>query len=140
MDAIVVGVDGSEAAGEAVQFAAAMAQATGATLTAVHVRNMPALVSPELVAENLVDDYLTAVESMARKTIEGVDAAFESRFGDPAEELERAAEDRGAGLIVVGRKGHGAMHRFLLGSVSTRLVHHSSIPVVVVPQPSTPPT
>ena len=137
MNSIVVGVDGSEAAGVAVQFAAAMAQATGATLTAVHVRNMPALVSPELVAENLFDDYLTAVENMARKTIEGVDAAFESRFGDPAEELERAAEDHGAGLIVVGRKGHGAMHRFLLGSVSTRLVHHSSIPVAVIPQPTT---
>ncbi len=141
MNAIVVGVDGSDPAGAAARFAAELAEATGARLFAVHVRSVPALVTPEMVAENMFDEYVTAVEKLARESAEdalggsGLDWSFESRGGDPAEELERAADEHGASLIVVGTKGHGAVRRFLLGSVSTRLVHHSAIPVAVVPQP-----
>ena len=143
MNDIVVGVDGSQPGAEAARFAAELARATGARLHAVHVRSVPALVTPEMVAENVFDEYVTTVERVARQSTEevlrGIDVqwAFDSRGGDPAEELERAAEELGAGLIVVGSKGHGAVRRFLLGSVSTRLVHHSAIPVTVVPH--TPP-
>ncbi len=140
MNDIVVGVDGSEPGARAVGFAAELAKATGARLHAVHVRSVPALVTPEMVAENVFDEYVTTVERVARESTEealgAVDVpwVFESRGGDPAEELERAAQEHGAALIVVGTKGHGAVRRFLLGSVSTRLVHHSAVPVAVVPE------
>ena len=37
-----------------------------------------------------------------------------------------------SGLLVVGNKGLGALDRFMLGSVSTKLIHHATCPVLVV--------
>jgi nucleotide-binding universal stress UspA family protein len=51
----------------------------------------------------------------------------------PAAELEQAAGEQRADLIVVGSQGHTVVHRLLLGSVSTRLTHHAQRPVMVVP-------
>jgi nucleotide-binding universal stress UspA family protein len=39
----------------------------------------------------------------------------------------------GADVIVVGSHGHGAMHRFLVGSTADALVRQSDRPVLVVP-------
>jgi nucleotide-binding universal stress UspA family protein len=44
----------------------------------------------------------------------------------------KAASQQKADLIVMGAKGLGAVARFLLGSVSTRVVQHSSCSVLVV--------
>jgi nucleotide-binding universal stress UspA family protein len=59
-----------------------------------------------------------------------VDEAF--RVGRPADEILNAASRKKADLIVTGAKGLGAVARFLLGSVSTRVVQHSSCSVLVV--------
>ncbi len=47
--------------------------------------------------------------------------------------LLQAAEDHQASLIVAGAHGMSGIGRALLGSVSTGLVHHSHVPVLVVP-------
>lgn len=47
--------------------------------------------------------------------------------------LLQAAEDHHASLIVAGAHGMSGIGRALLGSVSTGLVHHSDVPVLVVP-------
>lgn len=36
-------------------------------------------------------------------------------------------------FVVIGARGHGALAGMLLGSVADYVVHHSSVPVVVVP-------
>ncbi|EDQ86627.1 uncharacterized protein MONBRDRAFT_38315 [Monosiga brevicollis MX1] len=51
--------------------------------------------------------------------------------GDPREELIAYAETESASMIVVGSRGRGALKRAILGSVSTYVVTHSKIPVVV---------
>jgi nucleotide-binding universal stress UspA family protein len=38
---------------------------------------------------------------------------------------------RGAGLVVVGSRGHGALHGMLLGSVGLQLLHHADCPVLI---------
>ena len=52
--------------------------------------------------------------------------------GDPRDEIIAYAEKEEASAIVVGNRGRGAIKRAFLGSVSTHIVHHSPIPVVVV--------
>jgi nucleotide-binding universal stress UspA family protein len=47
--------------------------------------------------------------------------------------LHQAAGDHHASLIVAGAHGMSGIGRALLGSVSTGLVHHSNVPVLVVP-------
>jgi len=54
------------------------------------------------------------------------------RAGDPAEEIIKAATSFHADLLVVGAKGLGAVGRFLLGSVSSKLIRHSPSSILVV--------
>jgi nucleotide-binding universal stress UspA family protein len=43
------------------------------------------------------------------------------------------AADEGAELLVLGSHGHGVLADVLLGSISNHVVHHSTVPVLVVP-------
>ena len=53
-------------------------------------------------------------------------------LGEPGVELMLFAEEIGATVVVVGSRGHGAIKRALLGSVSDHLVRHAPCPVLVV--------
>ena len=53
-------------------------------------------------------------------------------LGNPAEEIMKTASKQKADLIVMGAKGLGAIARFLIGSVSTRVVQHAKGSVLVV--------
>ena len=46
-------------------------------------------------------------------------------------ELQRMSES--ADMLVMGERGHGAIGAALLGSVSTWLLHHVHVPIVIVP-------
>ncbi|MBI3809773.1 MAG: universal stress protein [Nitrospirae bacterium] len=52
--------------------------------------------------------------------------------GDPADEIVAAAKSRRVDLVVAGAKGLSAVGRFLLGSVSTKLVRHCPCSILVV--------
>ena len=52
--------------------------------------------------------------------------------GDPADAVVRQATDEEADLIVVGTRGLNVAQRTLLGSVSTKIVHHAPCDVLVV--------
>ena len=49
--------------------------------------------------------------------------------GDPAHEIVKTARDRNIDLIVMPTHGHGAFFRFLLGSVTAKVLHESHCPV-----------
>ncbi len=53
-------------------------------------------------------------------------------FGDPAKEIITFAEEGHYALIVMGRRGRGAIGKVLLGSVSDSVVKAASCPVMVV--------
>ena len=54
------------------------------------------------------------------------------RLGKPADEILKVASKKKVDLIVTGAKGMGAVARFLLGSISTKVVQHSACSVLVV--------
>lgn len=134
---IVVGVDGSDAGAEAAEVAGRLALDLDAKVTAVHVRQIMPLWSP-LAPSIDPEAYWQGIERLASKrTAEVLDRLgapwrLEVRTGDAATQLELAAAEHDAGLIVVGARGHKGTRRLLLGSVSTRLVHHAGRPVLVV--------
>jgi nucleotide-binding universal stress UspA family protein len=73
------------------------------------------------------------IEPSVRKLIEaGFTAEPLCQSGNPAEKIMKAASKQHADLIVMGAKGLAAIDRFLLGSVSTRVVQHANCAVLVV--------
>jgi len=53
--------------------------------------------------------------------------------GDPREEIPRLVQSMQCSMVVMGSRGLGRLKRLLLGSVSSHVVHHANVPVVVVP-------
>lgn len=139
MDTILVGVDGSEAAGVALEFAVEEAELRKAALRVVSIWETPPLAQQEALtapglynalsvsAEEIVDEAVRRARELAPAlTCEGV--VLE---GWPQAVL--VDEARGAVLVVVGRRGQGALASLLLGSVSRHVADHAPCPVVVVP-------
>jgi nucleotide-binding universal stress UspA family protein len=54
------------------------------------------------------------------------------REGRADAEIVELAEEIGAGLIVMGSRGHGRLRRALMGSVSDAVVRHAHCPVTIV--------
>jgi nucleotide-binding universal stress UspA family protein len=135
MERIVVGVDGSEESLHAVTFAARLARETGAGVTVVYVRHIPAGYSGRpLVGPAELERYHRTVERRVVRALTPLTVPWDLEVGrgDPAREVRRVACERGADLIVVGTRRQGPLARLLAGSVSSRVVHHADRPVLVV--------
>lgn len=73
---------------------------------------------------------LSKVVKEIEHNVKKVNIAVES--GDPADEILLSAKKYEADIIVVGYKGYGKEGRFLLGSVTDKVVRHASSSVLVV--------
>lgn len=139
METIVVGVDGSEGASAAIEFAANEAALRGARLRIVGSWEIPPAVLASVglsrdFYEEFKDHAVTLVrEAVVRVTELQPSVAHEERViqGQAGNVLVEEAQD--AALLVVGSRGHGGFRGLLLGSVSRQVVQHARCPVVVVP-------
>jgi nucleotide-binding universal stress UspA family protein len=73
-----------------------------------------------------------ADEMAARLVTSGWRADGTVRYGDAAREIELAARERGADLIITGSRGLSGLQRLLLGSVAHHVVLHSRCSVLVM--------
>ena len=73
---------------------------------------------------------LSKIVKEIESDVKKVDTVVES--GDPADEILMTAKRNQADMIIVGYKGYGKEGRFLLGSVTDKVVRHASISVLVV--------
>jgi nucleotide-binding universal stress UspA family protein len=138
MDAIVVGTDGSPGAEAAVQKAIELTSGSGATVHLVCAFPGPsALERIGMTARQEPADLRgVAYDVLARDERRFREAGFEvekhAREGDPAQTIIDVATEQSADLIVVGARGNTGMRRFLLGSVSSKLSHHSPSSLLIV--------
>jgi nucleotide-binding universal stress UspA family protein len=146
MPGILVGVDGSAHSRRALVWAMHEAAEHQAPLTVMTVHqdpvrpatqifwNVPTLPEGGLnedLARKAVQEFVDQVANeIEEETVPDVTVSVTS--GDAAEELVKASRD--ADLIVVGSRGSGAWAELLLGSVSSKVVHHAACPIVVVPE------
>jgi nucleotide-binding universal stress UspA family protein len=132
---ITLATDGSDASAKALEFVLTKFQPDRSTgkggrvpihVSVIHV--MPFLKYPELKEAGH-----KLIEQSVRELIKaGFTAEAVCQLGKPAEEIMKVASKHHADLIVMGAKGLGAIARFLLGSVSTRVVQHANCSVLVV--------
>lgn len=134
---IFLAIDGSEYSNNALPYAANMAETYRATLWLVHV-------FPHTSDLLGYDDYekLYAKRKCAGQSI--LDAATELlgespfkirtelREGPEAESILDFAENSQADIIVMGTRGMGTLKGLLLGSVSRKVIHYATCPVMVV--------
>ncbi len=141
---IVVGTDGSKQSLDAVRTAAQLAKLNSVdhihvvTACTAHSSYDMHLMEAELPAEfrDLIDPHMTARERFteAANTARpfGVGLIEHEKPGGAASAILDVAKAVDADLIVVGARGLGAVGRFLRGSVSTRVAHHSPCNVLIV--------
>ncbi|MGY0234230.1 universal stress protein [Longispora urticae] len=136
---VVVGVDGSEESGAAVEFAFTEASLNGIGLTAVHAFRFPQSSEPGDMLPLVYDADILAEEEQ-RLFAEAL-SGWQERFPDVKvhhhQVRARAGkalveESAGAHLVVVGSRGRGGFTGLLLGSVSQAVLHHADCPVAVV--------
>src|SRR5579864_9761601 len=141
---IVVGIDGSEHARAALEWAIRMAKGMGAEIIAVYAVYVP-MYFPEPYGIPVQFDEEWRKEIKAefedKWCLPLRDAGLEYRTvmrdGRPASVIADVADEEGADLIVVGRRGRGGAAELLLGSVSHELALHSRKPVLLIePEPA----
>ncbi|HLY84451.1 MAG TPA: universal stress protein [Acidimicrobiales bacterium] len=132
---IVVGVDGSELARRALDWALEEAAVRGVGCRLVHAWNYGMAATgliPGGALEQIGEDAQTLLDQdVAYARLSGVAVEGRLVFGVAGAVL--AEESRDADLLVVGSRGRSGLASTLLGSVSIACVHHSACPVVVIP-------
>lgn len=128
---VMVGVDGSKHANEAVEWADDW-MPNSATLRLVHAWQLPVALDGatqwadpeacETVAERLVE---AAAEEVDDHTV-----VTETVRTDARQQLSELARD--ADALVIGARGHRGFGRILLGSVASSTIHHLTVPTIVI--------
>jgi nucleotide-binding universal stress UspA family protein len=128
---ILVPIDGSEKAEEALQCAILLAKKTDAQMTLLYVQE-PGLFK---LKPKVTKEIGTCILSNAADQIEGIKLDKKLESGDPAKTIIQTANEGDCDIIVMGSRGLGAMGRFLLGSVSDHIVHYANRSVLLVRLP-----
>lgn len=138
MQKILVAHDGSKSSDKALKKALELSLSFNGSLTVVAV--VPELYLTELpeadrnrIFASLSDETRDAMEKI-RKSLSGksIDVKTLIRQGDPAEKILETAQKMKVDLIVTGSHGRHGAKKFLLGSVSSKVVDYSKCSVLVV--------
>lgn len=147
---LVLGYDGSDCSKAALRRTAELAsQIADSTVVVVYayeftmgyvptgMADSPLLMSAEFDEHSdLVRGYADEQVRQAAEELGAAGVRVETKVveGRAVEVLLDVAKEAGATLIVVGSHGEGAMSAAFMGSTPLKLLHHSELPVLVVPR------
>ncbi|NHN49196.1 universal stress protein [Halostella sp. JP-L12] len=135
VDAVLVPTDGSDFAAAAADHAIELALTTGTALHVVYVVD-PGMVwgnvNTGVVRDSLEEMGQQATERIASRAeasgVSNVETAILN--GNPSREIADYAAERGVDYVVMGTHGRTGMDRYLLGSVTERVIRRSEVPVL----------
>jgi nucleotide-binding universal stress UspA family protein len=135
---VVVGVDGSASATQAVRWAAVEADRRGAPLVLVHVWTPVPVGVPHAAMLGPYEDglieqghqWLTEASTVARETAPGVTVSTRLANGSVAGQL--IGRSASAALLVLGSRGLGGFTGLVVGSIAVAVATHGHCPTVVV--------
>jgi len=141
MPKILVAVDGSENSGRVVDF---LLKTKGWYKDAVEVQllnvqmpvagvNVKMFISQDSLNEYYRDEG-TAALKQARGKLDGAGLAYAHHIGvgDPAEVIVEYAKAKGCDQIMMGSRGLGSVSGLVLGSVATKVLHLTGVPVTLI--------
>jgi nucleotide-binding universal stress UspA family protein len=136
---ILVPLDGSKLAEQAIPHAATLAEQFGAEIVLLKV--LGPLPDPSMAGRGVVRSAEAASAQLARDYLEVVAANLRDQAiptqtgtieGKPYIEIVRFAENHEIDLIVMSTRGYSGLSRWLLGSVADRVVRGATIPLLLV--------
>ncbi len=137
---LLVPVDGSQSSQRAIDRVIRQAQSyTGGV--DIHLLNVqppvPSAVASHVGAENLKKHHQEEGMACLKPLLQKLDAAGVKytqhiAVGDPAETICRFAHEQGVDEILMGTRGLGSTASLLLGSVATKVMHLTDVPVTLV--------
>ncbi len=140
---ILLATDGSAASDHAATLAVGLARTHGAKLTALYVADPYPYIGVGEINPMGYQAYSAAAQQLASQAHSKVDTlckqggavvALQARLVEDvaaASGIVQTAKDEGADLIVMGSHGRSGIARLMLGSVATKVVAESPIPVLV---------
>ncbi len=137
---LLVAVDGSEGSRRAARFALDLANQTSARVTLLFVLEPPRMI-PIGPLDSFIEvrgsdaEHIEAAHQMLEEIASGFPADRMERrveLGPAADTICAQAEKLNADLIALGARGLNRFGRWFLGSISDRVAHHATRPVVVV--------
>lgn len=137
---ILLATDGSEHAMEAASLVAHMSMVDPVEVSVVTVIQLPE-VGGMVAVESWLPELLEREQEQAREVFEATEKYFTGtqakvrsvvREGLVGQEILAEANEWNADLVVVGAKGHSAVDRILLGSVSDYVATHTTCSALVV--------
>lgn len=133
---ILVGYDGSTQAGKAVDVAFSLAETIDCKVLLFSVARPPEPATSVEVHAMLDDAREHFEESFQkiRKRAEDAGVQLETAIavGHPAEQIIHRAEEEKIDLVILGRRGMSLFQKWILGSISERVLRYAHCPVMVV--------
>jgi len=145
MKKILVAVDGSPTSMKAAKVAVEVAKKFYSSIIFLSVVKTPDLLEKGRISVNNAYSLSSVMEELSHQHKIALDECVSELsglsklsyeklvvVGEPYERIVGIAQEKDADLIVIGRRGFSQLKRFLLGSVSQRVVAHAKCPVLVV--------
>ena len=147
---VLVAVDGSPESTKALDFALELAEKYDAKVAILNVSEIPAIGAASQTTavayasdtmpvpifardlNKLHEDILSKALAYSVAAKPGLAISTKLREGDPALEIVAMAKEEKFDAIVVAHKGMGRVREALLGSISEKVAHQATCPVIIV--------
>ena len=139
---ILVPLDGSSRAEQALPVAARLARASNGSIVLTQIANFPmdyggGYTQAPLLTEQVIETELDNVDAYLKKIatselLAGISIKTEAMFGQPLQDILSVVEFRRVDLIVMCSHGRTGLKRWALGSVAQALAHQSPVPLLVL--------
>lgn len=136
---VLVPVDGSDNSFRALDAALLLSEKLGTMVTAIHVmEDVPVLhIESEKLLRKLLEDYKKQNQLILSKCLEiaskkGIKIETKLLQGNPSSAIIDFCEKEKQDIIIMGSRGMGKFKELVLGSVSNKVLNHSSCPVMIV--------
>jgi len=140
-DEILLPTDGSPASGVALDHALDIAGRYDARIHALFAVDSGAFAGLESGTETVMEALRADGEDATGRVVDaaadaGLETVAEIRTGTPHRTILEYADEAGIDMIVMGTHGRQGLDRYLMGSVTERVVRTADVPVLTVRQPS----
>lgn len=145
MTKILIPFDGSEAALHALEYLVSLRESFGEVLQRLDVQVLNVQEDVHIFGEHVTpnmldsmrDELLVQARQVNREAVDylsshSVPCSPLEKIGDPSEQIVNTARELGCSNILMGTRGMGNFGNLLLGSVATKVIHNSELPVTLI--------